>query len=56
MQLDITPRSLKEVRAQMLDLAIVLTATTLALLVVTIRSFGRAVETRRTESDRINLN
>jgi hypothetical protein len=55
-QLDITPRSLKEVRAQMLDLAIVLMATTLALLVVTIRSFGRALETRRSESDRINLN
>jgi hypothetical protein len=40
----------------MLDLAIVLTATTLALLVVTIRSFGRTFETRRSESDRINLN
>ena len=37
-------------------LAIVLTATTLALLIVTIRSFGRALETRRSESDRINLN
>ena len=31
----------------MLDLAIVLTATTLSLLVVTIRSFGRALESRR---------
>jgi len=51
-QLDITQRSLKEVRAQMLDLAIVLTATTLALLIVTIRSFGRALETRRNEADR----
>ncbi len=51
-QLDITQRSLKEVKAQMLDLAIVLTATTLALLIVTIRSFGRALETRRTEADR----
>jgi len=30
----------------MLDLAIVLTATTLALLVVTIRSFGRALASR----------
>jgi hypothetical protein len=40
----------------MLDLAIILTATTLALLVVTIRSFGRALETRRSETDRINLN
>ncbi len=40
----------------MLDLAIVLMATTLALLIVTIRSFGRALETRRSESDRINLN
>ena len=55
-QLDITPRSLKEVGTEMLDLAIVLTATTLALLVVTIRSFGRTLETRRSESDRINLN
>ena len=53
-QLDITRRSLKEVRAQMLDLAIVLTATTLALLIVTIRSFGRALETRRNEADRSN--
>jgi hypothetical protein len=40
----------------MLDLAIVLTATTLALLVVMTRSFGRTLETRRSESDRINLN
>jgi hypothetical protein len=40
----------------MLDLAIVLMATTLALLVVTIRSFGRALATQRSESDRINLN
>jgi len=40
----------------MLDLAIVVMATTLALLVVSIRSFGRALETRRSESDRINLN
>jgi hypothetical protein len=39
----------------MLDLAIVLTATTLALLVVTIRSFGRALETRRSQADRIDL-
>jgi hypothetical protein len=30
-----------------LDLAIVLTATTLALLVVTIRSFGRALGSRQ---------
>ncbi len=36
----------------MLDLAIVLTATTLALLIVTIRSFGRALATRRNEADR----
>jgi hypothetical protein len=32
----------------MLDLAIVLTATTLALFVVTIRSFGRALGSRQT--------
>ena len=31
----------------MLDLAIILTATTLSLLIVTIRSFGRALESRR---------
>lgn len=36
----------------MLDLAIVLTATTLALLVVTIRSFGRALASQRNEADR----
>ena len=35
----------------MLDLAIVLTATTMALLVVSIRSFGRALETRRIATD-----
>jgi hypothetical protein len=34
----------------MLDLAIVLAATTMALLVVSIRSFGRALESRRIES------
>ena len=32
----------------MLDLAIILTATTLSLLIVTVRSFGRALESRRT--------
>jgi hypothetical protein len=31
----------------MLDLAIVLSATTLALLIVTVRSLGRARESRR---------
>jgi hypothetical protein len=36
----------------MLDLAIVLAAITLSLLVVSIRSFGRALETRRSEADR----
>ena len=36
----------------MLDLAIVLMATTLSLLIVTIRSFGRAVETRRDVTNR----
>ena len=35
----------------MLDLAIVLTATTMALLVVTIRSFGRALASQRIDSD-----
>jgi len=35
----------------MLDLAIVLTATTLALLVVTIRSFGRALASRQNATD-----
>jgi len=35
----------------MLDLAIVLTATTMALLVVSIRSFGRALESRRVAID-----
>jgi hypothetical protein len=34
----------------MLDLAIVLTATTLTLLVVTIRSFGRALASRQVAS------
>ena len=51
-QLDITRRSLKEVRAQMLDLAIILFATALTLLVVTIRSLGRALETRRNGAGR----
>ena len=37
----------------MLDLAIVLFATALTLLVVTIRSFGRALEVRRSEGDRL---
>ena len=36
----------------MLDLAIVFTAVTLSLLIVAIRSFGRALETRRVEADR----
>jgi hypothetical protein len=35
----------------MLDLAIVLTAVTLSLLIVTIRSFGRALATQRNEID-----
>jgi hypothetical protein len=35
----------------MLDLAIILTATTLSLLIVTIRSFGRALATQRNETD-----
>jgi hypothetical protein len=38
----------------MLDLAIVLAATTMALLVVTIRSFGRAFASQRIESDPIS--
>jgi len=37
----------------MLDLAIVLTATTMALLFVTFRSFGRALASQRAESDPI---
>ena len=36
----------------MLDLAIVMFATALTLLVVTVRSFGRALEARRVEADR----
>ena len=35
----------------MLDLAIVLTATAMAVLVVTIRSFGRALASQRINSD-----
>jgi len=35
----------------MLDLAIVLTAITLSLLIVTIRSFGRTLATQRSEID-----
>jgi hypothetical protein len=35
----------------MLDLAIIVTATTLALLTVTLRSFGRYLATRRSEID-----
>ena len=38
----------------MLDLAIVLTATTLALLVVTVRSFGRALASRQTAAVLLN--
>jgi hypothetical protein len=38
----------------MLDLAIVIAATTMALLVVTIRSFGRALASQRIESDPIS--
>jgi len=37
----------------MLDLAIVLFATALTLLVVTIRSLGRALEVRRSDGDRL---
>ncbi len=37
----------------MLDIAIVLFCTALTLLVVTIRSFGRALEARRSEADRL---
>jgi hypothetical protein len=36
----------------MLDLAIVLLTTALTLLIVTIRSFGHAVASRRSEVDR----
>jgi hypothetical protein len=35
----------------MLDLAIILAATTMSLLVVSIRSFGRALESRRVATD-----
>jgi len=35
----------------MLDLAIVLTATTLSLLVVSIRSFGRALASRQNATE-----
>ena len=35
----------------MLDLAIVLAATTMSLLIVTIRSFGRAYASQRIDSD-----
>jgi hypothetical protein len=38
----------------MLDLAMVLAATTMALLVVSIRSFGRAVETRRVATELVS--
>jgi hypothetical protein len=38
----------------MLDLAIVLTATTMTLLIVTFRSFGRALASQRVESDPIS--
>ena len=38
----------------MLDLAIILTAMTMTLLVVSIRSFGRALETRRITTDPVN--
>jgi hypothetical protein len=34
-----------------LDLAIVITATLLAVLTVTLRSFGRVLATRRVEND-----
>ena len=35
----------------MLDLAIVLTATTLTLLIVSVRSFGRALASRQTATE-----
>jgi hypothetical protein len=38
----------------MLDLAIVLTATTLTLLIVTIRSFGRALASRQRATELIS--
>ncbi len=37
----------------MLDIAIVLFASALTLLIVTIRSFGRVLEARRSETDRL---
>ncbi|MGH2491245.1 MAG: hypothetical protein ACRDF9_07025 [Candidatus Limnocylindria bacterium] len=37
----------------MLDLAIIFAATTMALLVVSIRSFGRALESRQVATDLI---
>jgi hypothetical protein len=48
MPLDLTQRFSEGGVASMLDLAIILTATTLSLLIVTVRSFGRALESRRT--------
>jgi len=42
-----------EVGVQVLDLAIVITAVSLTLLVVTVRSFGRALATQRSDQDRI---
>lgn len=38
----------------MLDLAIIFTATTMALLVVTIRSFGRALESRQRATELVS--
>jgi hypothetical protein len=38
-----------------LDLAIVFMAFTLSLLVVSVRSFGRALEARRAEAERIRF-
>ena len=38
----------------MLDLAIVLSATTLALLIVTIRSFGRALASRQAATELVS--
>jgi hypothetical protein len=49
--LDLTQTTSVEVRP-VLDLAIVVTATLLALLTVTLRSFGRALAARRAEIDR----
>jgi len=38
----------------MLDLAIVLTATTLSLLIVTMRSFGRALAARQDATELVS--